>query len=100
MNQFDIFETKEAALEALEIARKEYLVRARRAAKTYAIYLGPPRLVTVDDVRKECPPPPNVDPRVMGAIFNTPDWETVGYIRSARKACHTRPIAQFRYVGS
>ncbi len=96
MNQLDIFQTKEDALEALEIARKEYLVRAREAAKSPL--MG--RVVTVDDVRQICPPPKDIDPRVMGAIFNTPDWEATGYIKSTRKTCHGRPIAQFRYVGS
>ncbi len=100
MNQLDIFETREDALEALEIARKEYLVKARGWAKWLSGVRSHSLLVTVDEVRKLCPPPDDIDPRVMGAIFNTSDWEWAGYIKSRRKACHGRPIAQFRYVGS
>ena len=104
MNQLDIFQSKEDALLALEIARKEYLVRARvvaeRLSKRLSCRFGVRALVTVDNVRAYCPPPQDIDPRVMGAIFNTPDWEATGYIKSTRKTCHGRPIAQFRYVGS
>lgn len=87
-------ETKEDALEALERARSEYLT----AARAVAYRLGASREVTVDDVRKYCPPPKEIDGRVMGAIFNTPDWEHSGYTRSTRATCHKRPISKFRRV--
>jgi hypothetical protein len=47
-------------------------------------------------VRAACPPPSAVDPRVMGAIFNTPEWQKVGYCNSKRRACHKRPISIFQ----
>lgn len=89
-----VFKTKEDALEALEIARRDYLEEARAAALTLKH-----KRITIDDVRELCPPPESIDPRVMGAVFNTPDWEAVGYVRSKRTTCHKRPIAQFQYVG-
>jgi hypothetical protein len=54
------------------------------------------RLVTVNDVRDQCPPPPDVDPRVMGALLRKPQWELVNYVRSTRSTCHGRPVGQFR----
>ena len=89
------FETKEAALDALEQARKDYITEARTVA--YMIFLGKGS-VTVDDVREVCPPPAGVDPRVMGAIFHTADWVKVGFRNSKRKTCHKRPIAVFELV--
>ena len=90
------FETKEDAFDALEQARAEWLAKARATAETLGRLKG---VVTVDDVRAECPPPAAVDPRVMGAIFRGDQWEADGYVRSTRRECHKRPIAQFRWVG-
>lgn len=83
-------------LDLFELTRPEFLEEARQIARDLA--LGG-KLVTIDDVRVQCPPPDNVDPRVMGAVFNTKEWEASGYIRSTRSTCHKRPICQFRYVG-
>jgi len=84
-------------LDLFEIHRPEFLEEARQVAKDLA---SGGNLVTVDDVRVHCPPPDNVDPRVMGAVFNSKEWEPVNYIRSTRSTCHKRPICQFRYVGA
>lgn len=90
------FETKDEALMALEIARSEWLAKARLCARQIA-RSGIP--ITVNDVRKVAPElPDNVDPRVYGALFNTPDWQCLGYVKSARRVSHGRPVAQFRLV--
>lgn len=87
--------TKDAALAALEEARADYLAEARETA----IQLSIQRYrITIDDVRRLCPPPPDIDPRVMGAVFAGKLWEIVGYRRSKRSTCHTRPIQIFVYV--
>lgn len=75
-----------------EQTRAEYLAEARHYARLIAKERP---FVTVNDVRAVCPPPPHMDPRVMGAIFNRSDWERIGYIENPRKVCRGRPIARF-----
>lgn len=91
------FATADQALDALEIVRRDYLLKARAVA----VQLGlKGAAVTVDDIREHCPPPPGIDGRVMGAVFRkAEDWQHVGYTRSKRETCHKRPISQFVYVG-
>ena len=73
--------------------RKLWLTRARAAARSLAMRRGS---VTIDEVRELCPPPGDVDPRVMGAVFKHNEFELVDYIESRRKACHGRHIGIFR----
>lgn len=86
----DLFERE--ILPLYEQHRQEYLARAREAAETLAKTLI---IVNVDDVRAICPPPPEIDPRVMGAIFTRNKWQKVYAERSLRRECHGRPIAGF-----
>lgn len=85
-----------------ESRRATFLLRARRAAKELAALNGD---VTVDEVRAACPPPEGVDPRIMGCVFHERHadgariWQAVGYVKSARKACHHRPVMRFRRIG-
>lgn len=78
--------------ELLEAARGEWLDRARAMARQIAIKRG---VVTSDDLWKACPPPAEVDPRVMGAVFQKEEFTQVGYVKSKRTACHKRPIGQW-----
>lgn len=89
--------TRDDALDALEAARADYLARARHEAVLLWRAQG---RVTVDDVRAVCPPPPDIDPRVMGAIFCGAEWRAVGHRQSRRRTCHRRPIQVFVYVGT
>jgi len=73
-----------------EATREDYLADARLAAEILVKERG---AITVNDIREICPPPDNIDPRVMGAIFNRKLWQKVGYIHSSR--AHMRPIAMF-----
>lgn len=73
--------------------RAEYLDEARAHAFALGLKQG---TVTVDDVRRKCPPWPDLDPRVMGNIFKPSEWESVGYVNSTRKACHKRAVQEFR----
>lgn len=70
-----------------------WLARARAVA--FELGKGG-RLVTVDNVRDRCPPPPYADPRIMGAIFVKRYWERVGHVESGRGVNHHRPIVMFR----
>lgn len=84
---------KEAALDTLEASRRPWLERAREAASNLYNELRQP--ISVVDVRAVCPPPENVDPRVMGAIFRKSQWTRVGYASSCRVACHGRAVGLF-----
>lgn len=39
------------------------------------------------------------DRRFLGALWRTGVWRHAGYVKSARKRNHGRPVAQWRYVG-
>jgi hypothetical protein len=86
--------SKDDALSVLEQARKAYLTKAREVAEKIAIHGD--GTCTVNQVREVCPPPDEFDGRVMGAIFNTSEWQHDGYLRSSRITCHGRPISRFR----
>lgn len=82
-----IFE--QSILPLFEATRADWLVEARESAER----LGLIGTVTIDDVRKVCPPPSDVDPRVMGAVFEHKKWEKTGYVSSTRG--HGRAVAIF-----
>jgi hypothetical protein len=77
---------------SFEERRAEYLEAARHAA--WMLFWRFQAPVTVDDVRHVCPPPEDIDPRVMGAVFV--NWIPVGWTNSRRRTCHGRPIRRFR----
>ncbi len=96
MKQPDLFQdfpTKEAALEAFEEHRPDWLSRARAVATRVCLEQG---FATVDDVRQSCPPPKDVDPRIMGAIFNHKAFRPTEPVNSSRAKCHKRPIKKFK----
>lgn len=82
------------ALERQEYERRkaEFLAEARHEAMLIAKRKG---RVTVDDVRERWPPPGDLDPRIMGAIFAGPMWKRVEYVVGTRGASHKRPISVF-----
>lgn len=66
-------------------------------ARDIALRLGQGgRSLTVDMIRAECPPPADIDPRVMGSIFTRKLWESCGYIPGGRQESHGRPICVFK----
>lgn len=90
-------EAKNTALDNLERARKEWLLRARDVAVMLYRQRGEP--ISVVDVRQACPAPPEFDGRVYGAVFRTPQWRAVNMVKSGRRICHNRTICRFEYVG-
>ena len=87
------FETAGEALAALENANAEYVA----AARAVALQLGQGgAIVTVDDIRAICPPPEEIEPRVMGCILRRPTWVKTGYRDGARRTSHKRPISEFK----
>ena len=84
-------EGRDTALARLE-ARIDYLKRARNAAAL--LYKRLRRPISVDDVRAVVPPPEDIDPRVMGAIFHRNWWTPVG-VTMVGKHAHARSIRTF-----
>ncbi len=79
--------------ESWEEDHGEWLERARATA----FELGRQQeIVTVDDVRALCPPPPRANPKIMAAVLDRKNWVCVGYRKSTRKECHQRPIGEFK----
>lgn len=87
----DLFER--TVLPWFEESRADWLANAREVALQLGEWFPE---VTIDDVRILCPPPANVDPRVMGAVFLRKHWELLRHERSNRAACHNRPVGVFR----
>lgn len=52
--------------------------------------------VTSDDVWQACPPPADVDGRLLAGVFNRREWEIVGYRHSVRGRNAARQIAVWR----
>ena len=88
-----MIETKQQALNLFEVTRGEFLLFARWVAKKIAKKQGN---VTIDDIRNEVKVPLNLDGRVLGAVFNTPEWEKVGYAQTKVKSSHGRVVAVWR----
>jgi hypothetical protein len=89
-NMRDLFE--EEVLPLFEKYRAEWLAAARAHAVMIAGERGE---VSADDIHDVCPLPPDIDPRVMGAVFK-PDFNLVRYEKSRRTICHHRPIGVFK----
>jgi hypothetical protein len=87
--------TKDDALQAFELNRKEFLERCRAIARR-AAYSNPFRQATIDDVREEIVLPEGVDGRVFGAVFSRDEWERIGFTKSKQSINHGRPISVFR----
>lgn len=93
----DTMERRDAAL-ALHSVKEtgaEFLARAKAVAIHLANKNG---TVTCDEVRAVTgDPPPDTDPRIMGAIFRK-GWRKVGYENSLRGVNNGRPVARFERV--
>lgn len=83
-------------LPLFEESNGAWLVRARQSARYLARLHGS---VSVDDIRKECPPPEGSDPRIMGAVLRAPEFVKISMENSDRRTCHGRPIARFSLRG-
>lgn len=86
-------------LPLFEKHRADFLYAARQVAEEIFLAknvgLGEEVGITVDDVRKLCPPRPEHDTRIQGAIFAGKKWVKVGERKSTREACHYRKISIF-----
>src|SRR5262245_46110632 len=80
-------------LPLFEQHRANWLEQARGVARQIGLQQYH---VTIDDVRELCPPPRDVDGRVMGAVFTRKEWQRVGYQASTRGTCYHRPVTVFK----
>lgn len=85
--------TKQQAFDLFEQKRAELLTYARWVAVKLAFERG---TITIDDVREIVKLPDDINPKVFGAVFKTPEFELVGYTKSTRTIAHQRPIGMYR----
>lgn len=90
--------TKDEAMELFSKTRAEYLTRARKVAQQI-VAARSVKTITVDDVRKVCPVPKNINPSVLGALFCKSDWVIVGFEQSTRAVAHSRFIRRYTPIG-
>ncbi len=86
---------RDEALDMLEAARLAYVMRERAVAEAIYARKG---WVCVDDIRAECPPPSDIDGRVLGCVLRKRDGWIVDETRkvfSGRKLNHGKRIAAF-----
>lgn len=99
MEQIDIFsaitQSKQEAMDLFERTRKEFLGHCRWVAKRIYQQKGN---VCIDDVREQVQLPDGVNGKVFGAVFNSAEWERVGYTQTKIKTSHSRTIGVFRLV--
>jgi len=74
--------------------KKAWLEDARRSMRLHL--RGGAPYVTSDTVWKYCPPPKYLNPKILGSVFISPDFESVGFTRTKRKSSHGRIIQKFR----
>jgi hypothetical protein len=88
---------RDKALDMLEEKRHEWIALARKMAVVLLKTRGQDHsddyipTVTSDDLWALCPPPPEINPKAMGAVFRS-GFKPVGYVPSKRKQAHARPI--------
>ena len=85
---------RDKALDMLEEKRHEWIALARKTAFSLLktrIVRGDNATITSDDLWALCPPPPEINPKAMGAVFRS-GFKAIGYVSSKRKQAHARPI--------
>ena len=52
----------------------------------------------LEEKRHACPPPDDINPKVMGAVFRVKyGFKPLGYVQSKRKKAHHRPIREWTF---
>ena len=98
-------ELREEALDLLEEKRHEWISLARKMAVVLLKTRGQDHsddyipTVTSDDLWALCPPPSEINPKVMGAVFRkNAGFKPLGYVPSKRKQAHARPIREWTFA--
>ena len=93
MNDLQLgLDLQDAALDHLAETHEEYFTRARKWAIAYANETGS---VIVDDVYRACPPPADIDGRVMGSVMRCKELVAGEYVLTTRSSSHGRPVRRF-----
>jgi hypothetical protein len=74
----------------------QYIDDARAVARKL---LNNRAYVTTDDVWAHCPPPRFINSKIMGQIFRSPDFKSIGWTRTRRASSHGRAIQMFTLAG-
>jgi hypothetical protein len=86
------FSSKESALSHFEKTRKEFLEECREVARKVCERKG---YASIDDVREMVKTPKGVSPKIYGAVFNTKEWQPIGYTRTQRSSSHGRIVGVY-----
>lgn len=88
---------RDAVLDDLEKRRWAYITKARRFAADFARRWG---VVSINDVRDGCPPPADVPPAALGAVFKERDvWVAVSFTLANHPAAHARVVRVYKLKG-
>ena len=90
-------ELRDVILWQHEKTKKDYLWVARKMAAKIAHEKGE---VTINDVRKAVPPPVDMHPSVLGAVFRNKMFEHTGrYTTADHLASHARKVGIYKIRG-
>lgn len=87
----DIYETVGAR-------KRVFLWNCRIVAEELALKTSD-GIITIDEVRKACPLPEDIDGRIYGAVFKQDDWIALGFTQTLVKSSHGRLIRKFLFKG-
>jgi len=88
---------RDAVLDDLEMRRRAYIERARRYAVEHARRWG---VVSINHVRAGCPPPADVPPAALGAVFRERNvWQVVSFCLAEHPAAHARVVRVYKLKG-
>ena len=95
MNLEQGIQRRDEALDTLKAKNAEYIQKARSSAFQLLKNKqakGDAEVVCADDIWEICPPPPEINPKVMGAVLSSKYFSPAGFTRTKRPQAHARPI--------
>jgi hypothetical protein len=87
---------RDRVLAELEQRRASYVNKARAFAVDFARRWG---VVSINDVRNGCPPPADVPPAALGAVFKQRIWTVVSFTQANHPAAHARIVRVYKLKG-
>lgn len=88
---------RDSVLDDLEKRRWAYIKRAREFAVDFARRWG---VVSINNVREGCPPPADVPPAALGAVFKERNvWQVVSFCLAEHPAAHARVVRVYKLKG-
>ena len=88
---------RDRILDDLEQRRWAYIKQAREFAVDFARRWG---VVSINNVREGCPPPADVPPAALGAVFKERNvWQVVSFCLAEHPAAHARVVRVYKLKG-